>query len=204
MSIAEAEKYIRDLHRKQKDPSLWPDYLTGLPDKAAVIKKMDEINPKLGEYSIVYIRIANIHPYLLYHGPGKHAEIVQWAAAIIKTTCDICPHNFVGTFDTHDFVLVCRTGNVVKLFKRAQELFRKKTASYYSPKEVAKGLPPLAVGSNRKKVSYGLMKLIAVIAEKRLQVKKSDLIRNMARMCDAIEGTEDEMVIMSNDNILRE
>ncbi len=39
MGLAEAKKYIQELHKKQSDPFLWPDYLTGLPDKAAIIKK---------------------------------------------------------------------------------------------------------------------------------------------------------------------
>jgi hypothetical protein len=97
MVTSEAKKYIQDLHKKQKNPFLWPDYLTGLPDKAAIIKIMDEVFPKLGEYSIAYVRIANIQPYLIKYGPDRHAEIIQWAAAILKTSSDKRPNSFVGT-----------------------------------------------------------------------------------------------------------
>src|SRR5574340_253924 len=126
MGLTEAKKYIQDLHKKQSNPFLWPDYLTGLPDKAAIIKKVDEVSPKLGDYSLVYVRIANIHPYLLKYGPEKHAEIIQWAAAILKTTAEKCPQSFVGTLNTHDFIATCRTKNMVKLFDEAREMFRKK------------------------------------------------------------------------------
>jgi hypothetical protein len=47
MGLVEARKYIQDLHKRQSNPYLWPDYLTGLPDKAAIIKKMSEIRSKL-------------------------------------------------------------------------------------------------------------------------------------------------------------
>ena len=204
MGLVEAKKYIQDLHKKQSNPYLWPDYLTGLPDKAAIIKKMDEVFPAVGEYSISYIRIANIQPYLLKYGPDKHAEIIQWAAAILKTTYDKCPHSFIGAFNTHDFVGMCKTKNMVKLFEEAQEMFRKKAAAYYSKNDLVKGITLSFDRNDGEKVNCGLMKLIAVVADKKLRVKKSHLIRNMARICEAIEGTKDEIVVMSNDMILRD
>ena len=158
----------------------------------------------MGEYSISYIRIANIQPYLLKYGPDKHAEIIQWAAAILKTTYDKCPQSFIGAFNTHDFVGMCKTKNMVKLFEEAQEMFRKKAAAYYSKIDLAKGITLSFDRNDGKKVNYGLMKLIAVVADKKLRVKKAHLIRNMVRTCDAIEGTEDEIVVMSNDMILRD
>ena len=203
MGIAEAKKYIQLLHKKQENPFLWPDYLTGLPDKAAIINKIHEDFSKLGEYSFVYIKIANIQPYLLHYGPDKHAEIIQWAAAIIKTTADKGSDSFVGTFNTHDFIIICKTKNVVKLFEEARELFRKKVSTYYSSKDLVKGMIPFYDRSDGKKVNIGLMKLIAVVADKKLRVKRSDLLMNMARNCDALEGSEDDIVVMKNDMILR-
>ena len=202
MGLVEARKYIQDLHRKQSNPYLWPDYLTGLPDKSAIIKKMDEVFPRLGEYSIAYIRIANIQPYLLKYGPDKHAEIIQWAAAILKTTYDGCPKSFIGAFNTHDFVGMCKTKSMVKLFEEAQDMFRKKTAAYYSKKDLGKGITLSFDRNDGEKISCGLMKLIAVVADKKLKVKKSHLIRNMARICEAMEGTKDEIVVLSNDMLL--
>jgi len=203
MGIAEAKKYIRLLHKKQEDPYLWPDYLTGLPDKTSVIKKIYETSPKLGEYSIAYIKITNIQPYLLHYGPDKHAEIIQWAAAIIKTTADKCHDSFAGTFNTHDFIMICKTKNVAKLFEEAREIFRKTVLDYYSRKDLAKGEILFYDRNDGKKVNKGLMKLIAVVADKKLRVKRNDLLMNMARICDALEGSKDDIVVMNNDMILR-
>lgn len=203
MGIAEAKKYIQLLHKKQENPYLWPDYLTGLPDKASIIKKMHEASPKLGEYSIAYIRIANIQPYILHYGPDKHAEIIQWAAAIIKTTADKCSNSFAGTFNTHDFIIICKTKSVVKLFAEAREIFRKKVLTYYSGKDLAKEMILFYDRNEGKKINKGLMKLIAVVADKKLRVKRSYLLMNMTRVCDALEGSEDDIVVMKNDMILK-
>jgi hypothetical protein len=201
MGLNEAKKYIQDLHKKQSNPYLWPDYLTGLPDKAAIIKKMDEIAPKLGEYSVAYVRIANIHPYLLKYGPEKHAEIIQWAAAILKTTSEKCSNSFVGTLNTHDFIAMCKTKNMVRLFEETREIFNKKVSNYYSKNDLAKGVALSFERTDGKAVELGLMKFIAVVADKKLRVKKSQLILNMTRICDTIEGTGDEVVVMDNDMI---
>jgi len=204
MGLTEAKKYILDLRKKQNNPFLWPDYLTGLPEKAAIIKKMDEVFPKLGEYSVVYLRIDNIQPYLLKYGPAKHAEIIQWAAAILKTTFDKCPNSFAGTLNTHDFIAICETKNSVNLIDGAREIFRKKTSAYYSKKDLAKGVTLSFDRNDGKKVNLGLMKFIAVVADRKLRVKRSRLILDMARICDTLEGAEEDIAVMSNDMILRD
>jgi len=63
MSLKEAKKYIDELHKKQGNPYIWPDFLTGLPDKAAILLRLDEIYPRMGEYAISLVRIANVNPY---------------------------------------------------------------------------------------------------------------------------------------------
>lgn len=199
MGLTEAKKYIKDLHKKQGNPYLWPDYLTGLPDKAAIIKKLDEVASKMGEYSLIYIRIANIHPYLLKYGPDKHAEIIQWAAAILKTTADKCTDGFVGTINTHDFIAICKTKNMVKLFDGVRETFRKKISTYYSRKDIDEDVSLSFAVSDGKKVNFGLMKLIAVVADRKLPVTGGNLIRTMSRMCDNIEATGDEIFVVTND-----
>jgi GGDEF domain-containing protein len=204
MGLIEAKKYLQDLHKKQSDPYLWPDYLTGLPDRRTIIKEMDEIFPKLGEYSIAYIRIANIQPYLLKYGPDKHAEIIQWAAAILKTASDTCPNSFIGAFNTHDFVGMCRTKHMAEMLKTARETFEKKIRFYYSRNDLKRGLTLSLEINDSGKIACGLMKLVSVVTDKRLRIKKAHLIRNMARVCDALEETEDEMVVMSNDLILKD
>ena len=204
MGLIEAKKYIQDLRKKQSDPFLWPDYLTGLPDKSAIIKKIEEIFSKLGEYSVVYLRIDNIQPYLIKYGPAKHAEIIQWAAAVLKTSSDKFPNSFVGRLNTHDFIAICETKNVVTFIEAAREIFRKKASTYYSQKDLAKGVTLSFDRNDGKKVNLGLMKFIAVVADRKLRVKRSRLILDMARICDALEGTEEDIVVMSNDMILKD
>ena len=204
MGLTEAKKYIQDLRKKQSDPFLWPDYLTGLPDKSAIIKKIEEVFSKLGEYSVVYLRIDNIQPYLIKYGPAKHAEIIQWAAAVLKTSSDKFPNSFVGRLNTHDFIVICETKNMVTLIEVAHEIFRKKAAAYYSQKDLAKGVTLSFDRNDGKKVSLGLMKFVAVVVNSKLRLKRSSLIPDMARICDAIAGTEEDIVVMSNDMISRE
>jgi len=198
MGIAEAKKYIQELHKRQENPYLWPDYLTGLPDKAAIIKNLDSVYPKIGKYSIAYIRIANIHPYLIKYGPDKHAEIIQWAAAILKTTCEKCSKCFVGTMSTHDFIIMCETGNMVRHIKEAIRTFQKKVASFYAREDLA-SKTTLSFNRNGEKVNIGLMTLKAVLADKKLNIKKSHLIQEMGKICEAIEGTDTDLVIMSDE-----
>src|SRR5512135_658244 len=137
MGIADARKYIQELHKRQENPYLWPDFLTGLPDKGAIIKNLDAVYPKLGRYAVAYVRIANIQPYLVKYGPDKHADIIQWAAAILKTTCEKCSRCFVGTISTHDFILSCETRNMVKHFKEAEKAFTKKMEAFYTKEDLA-------------------------------------------------------------------
>jgi len=204
MEMSEAKKYIQELHKKQKNPFLWPDYLTGLPDKPAIIKKMDEVFPKLGEYSIAYARIANIQPYLIKYGPDRHAEIIQWAAAILKISSDRSSNSFVGTLSTHEFIGMYQTKKMVKLFDEAREAFRKKVSAFYSKEDLRNDLTLSFDRNDGKKINLGLMKFIAVVADKKLRVKKGQLIRNMARICDTIEGTESEIVVMTDDMIQKD
>ena len=198
MGLTDAKKYIKDLHKKQNDPFLWPDYLTGLPDKSAVIKKMEEVFSKLGKYSVVYLRIDNIQPYLLKYGPAKHAEIIQWAAAILKTSSDKFPNSFVGTLNAHDFIAIGETKNMVALIEEAREIFRKKAAAYYSKSDLAKGVTFSFDRNDGKKVNLGIMKFVAVVVNRKLRLKRSRLILDMARICDSIEGTEEDIAVMSN------
>lgn len=204
MGLTEAKKYINELRKKQNDPYLWPDYLTGLPDKAAIIRKVDDVFPRLGEYSIVYMRIANVQPYLLKYGPDRHAELVQWAAAILKTSLDDCQDGFVGTLNTHDFIWICNTRDMEKIITPAREMFRKKISSFYSKNDLTRGIVISFDRNDGKKVECGLMKLIAVISDKKLKIKKNQLIRNMSRICDSAECAENEVITMSNDMILQD
>lgn len=199
MGLSEARKYIADLRRRQSDPFLWPDYLTGLPDKAAILRKLEEIYPKIEQYSVAYVRISNIQSYLIKYGPNRHADIIQWAAAILKTSADSRKNGFAGTLSTHDFMVICDCRDMPKLMEQASTLFKKRIADYYSKDDMKKQETLSFKKSDGKAISIGLMKLVCVVADKKLPVKKSDLIINMARVCDAIENTDDEVVMMTRD-----
>jgi len=202
MSLAEAKRYIQELHKKQGNPYLWPDYLTGLPDKSAIIKKLEDVFPKLGKYSIAYVRIANIHPYVIKYGPDKHADIIQWAAAVLKTTCEKCKGCFVGTLSTHDFILMCETKNMVKHIKYAGRFFGKRVTTYYKKEDLNKQTT-LSFKKNGGVVNIGLMRLATVIVDKKPRFAKSLLIHHMGRVCQELERTDGSIVIMGDDEIYR-
>lgn len=202
MSLSEARKYIQELHKKQENPYLWPDYLTGLPDKSAIIKKLEEVFPKLGKYSIAYVRIANIHPYVIKYGPDKHADIIQWAAAVLKITCEKCKGCFVGTLSTHDFILICETQNMVRHIKSAGKLFAKRVTAYYTKEDLNKQTT-LSFKKNGGVVNIGLMRLASVIVDKKPRFEKNLLIHHMGRVCQELERTDGNIVSMSDDEICR-
>lgn len=195
MGLTEAKKYIQELHKKQDDPYLWPDFLTGLPDRKAIIRKLEEFFPKLGKYSIAYVRISNIQPYLIKYGPDRHAEIIQWAAAILKTTCSKCPQCFVGALSTHDFVVMCKTDKLVKHIKEADRLFEKKIKAFYSAEDLKKKTT-LSFRRGGEKVHIGLLKLTAVVAGEKPGVEKSLLLQHMGRLCESAERNNGGIVAM--------
>lgn len=199
MGMADAKKYIADLRKKQNNPYLWPDYLTGLPDKAAILRKLEEIYPKRDKYSVAYVRISNIQSYLIKYGPDRHADIIQWAAAILKTSADSRKNGFAGTLSTHDFMVICDCRDMQKLMEQAAALFSKRIAEYYSKGDMKKQETLSFKKSDGRAFRIGLMKLVCVVADNKLPVKKSDLIINMARVCDALESTDDDMVLMTKD-----
>ncbi|UCE80097.1 MAG: hypothetical protein JSV13_05575 [Nitrospiraceae bacterium] len=201
MGLTEAKKYIQHLHKKQDNPYLWPDYLTGLPDKSAIIKKMESVYPKLGSHSIAYVRIANIHPYLIKYGPDRHAEIIQWAAAILHTTSKKCKDSFVGTLSTHDFIITCRTKNVMQIVNEARRIFNRKIESFYTKKDLKKRTTLTFKKDGGEKVDIGLVTLISVIADSELPTKRSHLIQDMGRICQRIEGTGEDIIVMTDDMI---
>ena len=195
MGMADAKKYIQELHKRQENPYLWPDFLTGLPDKGAIIKNLDIVYPRLGKYAVAYVRITNIHPYLLKYGPDKHADIIQWAAAILKTTCDRCTKCFVGTLSTHDFVVTCETKRMAAHIREAAKMFRRKVETFYTKDDLT-SKTTLSFRRNGKRVNIGLMSLKAVIADEETSIKKSHLLREMGSVCESIEDSNEDIVAM--------
>ncbi len=162
MGLQEAKKYITQLSRKQGKPELWPDFLTGLPDKSATVLKVTKAIEK-GRGGILYIRIADVEPYLVKYGSKKHAEIVKWAAAILQTTAE--KYNaFVGYYDTHDFVVILRKRDIKGFTDEVRKLFQKKAESFYSEKDV-KQRSVISFEGSGGHVDVGLMRFVFASSE---------------------------------------
>jgi hypothetical protein len=185
MGYKEARKYITELHKKQRNPYLWPDYLTGLPDVGAIIKKIDELYPKLSGYSVSYIRIANIHPYLIKYGSGRHSEIIQWAAAILKTTSEKYGA-FVGAFGTHDFVTLCRKKDTGNFLEETSRLFDRKARSFYSKEDIKKKTP-LSFMREGRRINIGFMQFITSTIDGKSDIPKESLIPRLGALCTELE-----------------
>ncbi len=181
MGLREAKKYIVDLHKRQSDPMLWPDYFTGLPDSHAIVMKKKQVYPKLGKYAISYIRVANINSYLIKYGADKHAEILQWAAAILKTVGD--KHNcFVGATGSHGFVAISKKTNMLPFLEEAKRLFDRKVKSFYKKTDLNRK-SVFSFVSKGKKVTLGLMKLVASTIDTKTNIPRKDLISYLETEC---------------------
>ncbi|NOX21333.1 MAG: hypothetical protein GXO99_08810 [Nitrospirae bacterium] len=188
MGLREAKKYIINLHKKQENPFLWPNYLTGLPDRSAVLKKLETVYPKIGRYAIAFARIANIHPYLLKYGYNHHTELIQWAAAILKTVCNEEKGSFVGTVGTHDFLIIANSKKIDRILKKSDQLFRKKALSYYSKEDRQKGYIFEFTDDSGTDVKVGFMKLIFVVMKENPGIEKINLIPYLEQLCRSAEG----------------
>ena len=182
MAMREARKYITALHKKQADPINWPDFLTGLPDHAAVVRKINEVYDKLGRYCVVYFRIENIEPYLAKYGTDKHMEIIEWAAAILKTTMDKY-NGFVGTIGTHEFLAICRTSCSDDFTEEAGAMFRDRVKEFYMPSDLEDGLVLSFSTDGGEHVRLGLMDLKHCIADHNCNVKKDKFLPCMKDFC---------------------
>ncbi len=180
MSIKEAQKYISDHRKRQSDPFLWPDFMTGLPDRSAVQKTLDTYFSKQKTHVIAYICISNIQPYLVKYGSKKHIEIIQWAAGILKTTADV-HKGFVGILDTHDFVAVVKKTEFDKFIKTVTQRFAKKTRSFYTDKDL-KNDYVLSFSRDGKDVEMGLMSLAFSCTEGR-EIPRERLLQELERSC---------------------
>jgi hypothetical protein len=181
MGLREAKQYITELHKRQSDPMLWPDYLTGLPDCHAIVMKKKQVYPKLGKYAISYIRIANINSYLIKYGADRHAEILQWAAAILKTVGD--KHNcFVGATGSHGFVAISKKTDMKPFFEEAARLFERKAKTFYKKTDLNRK-SVLSFVSKGKKVTLGLMKLAASTIDTKTDIPRKDLISHLETKC---------------------
>jgi len=185
MGAREAKKYISDLHRKQKDPNLWPDFLTGLPHVSAIVKKVEQVYPKLGQYGVSYVRIANIHPYLIKYGPDHHSEIIQWAAASLKTTAEKYG-GFVGSIGTHAFVAVCKSRDIDKFLNESSKVFEKKAHTFYNAQDLKRDAV-LSFERDNRRVDIGLMKLISASIKGKTDIPKDGLISHLSAICARME-----------------
>ncbi|HHN65347.1 MAG TPA: hypothetical protein ENK09_08320 [Nitrospirae bacterium] len=203
MSLREAHRYIKELHRKQENPYLWPDFLTGLPDRQGILKKLDSVYPKLGQYGVACVRIASIHPYLLKYGYDHHAEIIQWAAAILKTVSSEYRGSFVGTAGTHEFVLIARSSHIFEILKKANSLFKKKTRNYYSEGDIKRGYVISFQSNEGETVRVGFMRLVAAVVTRPVDVEKIDLVPFLSRICNLAEGEGKDIEEFSEETSLK-
>jgi GGDEF domain-containing protein len=186
MGIIEAKKYINDLRKKQGDPSLWPDFLTGLPDKTTTIRKVNEAYTKLDRYAVSYIRIANVQPYVIKYGSARHMEIIQWAVAILKTTIDKYK-GFMGVFDTHDFVTICKKKDLKGFIEESAQLFNRKIKGFYNDEDVRKKSVISFIKDDRQ-ISMGLMELLSVTTGDMTEAVTQDrLIPHLGRLVTELE-----------------
>jgi GGDEF domain-containing protein len=186
LGVQEAKRYITELRRRQQDPLLWPDFLTGLPDERAVVRAIHDIYPKLRHYSITLIRIANIEPYLVTHGTSRHREVIEWAAAILKTTMD--RHGgFVGKFRMHDFIAVCETKKLPAFLREASRTFEAKMKEFYT-REAVKEKTLLSFTSFGREVSFGLMGLVSCSVNGKDGIPKERVIEYLLELCPDVEG----------------
>ena len=185
MGLREAGKYLKALRKRQEDPFLWPDFLTGLPDKHAVIMKTHEAYSKLGKTAVACVRINNINTYLVKYGTDKHAEIIQWAAAILKTSAE--KHKcFVGIFRNRDFIAVGKTKELEKFLAEATRLFGNKAKSFYKAKDVKSGVV-LSFVRNGRRVELGLMGLISSTIDVMTDIPREHLIPYLVKSCSGQE-----------------
>ena len=189
MGLPEVNKYIKELRRKQSDPGNWPDYLTGLPGKSAILHELDKIYPKLGRNSVAYVRIANIYPYLIKYGYSHHADLIEWSAAILKTTAEgLDEGSFVGTIGTHDYIVISKQSEMDGILKKSQELFEKKARACYSPEDRKKGVI-LSFEAGGKTMRVGLMKLIYAATDKKINLPRIDILPYLSGLCSRLEQT---------------
>ncbi len=187
MGLPEVNKYIRELHRKQSDPVNWPDYLTGLPGKSAILHELDKTYPKLGRYAISYVRITNIYPYLIKYGYSHHADLIEWSAAILKTTAqELDEDAFVGTIGTHDYIVISKQPVMEEILKSSQELFAKKARACYSAEDRKKSII-LSFEAGGKTVRVGLMKLIYAVTDRKPDLPKIDILPYLSGICSRLE-----------------
>ncbi|GBD99889.1 hypothetical protein BMS3Abin07_01936 [bacterium BMS3Abin07] len=188
MGLKEAKEYINKLHKLQENPYNWPDYLTGLPDMAAVIKKIDDVYDRLDRYSIAFIKLKNVHPYLIKYDDSRHAEIIQWAAAILKTTVSEYRGAFVGAVGTHEFVIICLARDLGSIIKKAKNLFARKSRVFYNEPDLERKYV-LSFKRDGKEIQVGLMDMIFEVLD-RTDIKKHNIIPSLARRCAEREKVE--------------
>ena len=182
MGLRIAKKYITDLHTKQADPQLWPDFLTGLPDRAASIRKLNEVYEKFGRNAVIYFRIENIEPYLAKYGTDRHVEIIEWAAAILRTTMDNYG-GFVGTVGTHEFIAVCRKSGCKEFVEEVDKAFSKRAKDFYKPKDLKNGAVLSFSTNGGKKIRLGLMDLKHCTTENTCGVPMDKFLAHLKKSC---------------------
>lgn len=88
---------------------------------------------------------------------------------------------------------------MIRHFREAARTFKKKVEAYYTSEDLA-SKTTLSFNRNGKKINIGLMELKAVIADRKLSIKKSRLLQDMGKTCESLERTEEDIIVMSSLN----
>lgn len=155
--------------------------MTGLPERAAIQIMADKYYSKLKTHCISYISIENIQPYLVKYGSKNHVDIIQWTAAILKTTADKY-EAFIGVLDPHDFVLICKNSDFDNLIKDAVNTFDKKARTFYTEKDLKNG-HVLSFSREGQNVKMGLMRLKYCSTRDSGKLPKARLLLELERSC---------------------
>ncbi len=187
MSLQRARRYIEQLHRRQDNPYLWPDYLTGLPDQRAVVRKVSEVYPRIGRFAICYLRIANIEPYLMKYGYDNHSEIIQWAAAILKSVASETGQTFVGKAGTHEFVVITRPSKTAEFIRKANTLLRRKLRHWLNEEDIKRGYIFTFTDVTGQVRKAGLLKFVCAYVDRPVEVEKLELLPYLKNLCRKAE-----------------
>ena len=181
MGLKEAKKYISEHKKRQSDPFLWPDFMTGLPDRPAILEMLDKYYPKLKTHCIAYVSIDNIQPYLVKYGSKNHMAIIQWTAGILKTTADTYK-GFVGVLDTHDFIIICKHSDFEKFMNESSKRFKKKSLEFYDEKDL-KNEYVMSFSRDGLEVRVGLMELKYQATCSDIDLPKERILTELERAC---------------------
>jgi hypothetical protein len=90
---------------------------------------------------------------------------------------------------------------MMQIVNEARRIFNRKIESFYTKKDLKKRTTLTFKRNGGEKVDIGLVTLISVIVDRKQSTKRSHLIQDMGRICEGIEGTGEDIIVMNDDMI---